>query len=66
LPDLLASLPNVPVGPLPFGGSDVVDDQLLDQDIRQAVDVQLAIDLVSSVRPGSVNEFFRVRSQDFL
>ena len=51
LPDLPASLPNVPVGPPPIGGSDVVDDQLLDQDIRQAVDVQLDIDLGNSVRP---------------
>ena len=40
--DFPAGLPNLPVGPPPVSGSDVSDDQLLDQDIRRAVDRQLA------------------------
>jgi hypothetical protein len=42
LPDLPDSLQNLPVGPPPMNGSNVVDDQLLDQDIRRAIDIQLA------------------------
>jgi hypothetical protein len=41
LPNPLASLPDLPVGRPPIG-RDVSDDQLLDQDIRRAVDAQLA------------------------
>jgi Domain of unknown function (DUF4136) len=37
-----AGLPNLPVGPPPMSGSNVPDDQLLDQDIKRAVDAQLA------------------------
>jgi len=40
--DLPAGLPNFPVGPPPMSGSNVPDDQLLDQDIKRAVDAQLA------------------------
>lgn len=40
--DVPAGLPNLPVGPPPMSGSDVPDDQLLDQDIKRAVDTQLA------------------------
>lgn len=42
LPDFPANLPNLPPGPPPMGGNNVADDQLLDQDIRRAIDVQLA------------------------
>src|ERR1700751_4365168 len=35
-------LPNLPVGPPPMAGSTVSDNQLLDQDIKRAVDAQLA------------------------
>ena len=40
--DVPSGLPNLPIGPPPMGGSSVPDDQLLDQDIRRAVDAQLA------------------------
>ena len=40
--DVPAVLPNLPVGPPPMGGSNVQDDQLLDRDIKRAVDEQLA------------------------
>src|SRR6201993_5056542 len=40
--DIPAGLPNLPVGPPPMSGSNVQDDQLLDQDIKRAVDAQLA------------------------
>ena len=41
--DVPASLPSLPIGPSPMSGSNVPDDQqLLDQDIRRAVDGQLA------------------------
>ena len=40
--DVPAGLPNLPVGPPPLSGSNVPDDQLLDQDIKRAVDAQLA------------------------
>jgi hypothetical protein len=42
LPNPPAGLPNLPVGSSPGGGSSVSDDQLLDQDIKRAVDEQLA------------------------
>ncbi|WP_263368719.1 DUF4136 domain-containing protein [Edaphobacter bradus] len=42
LPDMPASLPNLPVGPPPMSASNVPDDQLLDQDIKRAIDAQLA------------------------
>jgi len=41
LPNLPGGLPTLPVG-APVKGSTVSDDQLLDQDIKRAVDVQLA------------------------
>jgi hypothetical protein len=37
-----AGLPNLPIGPPPLSGTNVPDDQLLDQDIQRAVDAQLA------------------------
>ncbi|HEY2017023.1 MAG TPA: DUF4136 domain-containing protein [Bryobacteraceae bacterium] len=37
-----AGLSNLPIGPPPLSGSSVQDDQLLDQDIKRAVDAQLA------------------------
>jgi Domain of unknown function (DUF4136) len=40
--DVPAGLPNLPVGPPLMAGSTVSDDQLLDQDIKRAVDAQLA------------------------
>jgi Domain of unknown function (DUF4136) len=40
--DLPVGLPDLPVGPPPMSGSNVSDDQLLDQDIRRAIDAQLA------------------------
>ena len=40
--DAPSGLPSLPVGPLPMGVSTVSDDQLLDQDIKRAVDGQLA------------------------
>ncbi|MEG9438547.1 DUF4136 domain-containing protein [Edaphobacter sp. HDX4] len=40
--DVPAGLPSFPVGPTSMRGSNVSDDQLLDQDIRRAVDAQLA------------------------
>ena len=42
LPSPPAGLPNLPIGPPPGSGSSVSDDQLLDQDIKRAVDAQLA------------------------
>jgi len=40
--DVPAGLPNLPVSPPPMSGSNVPDDQLLDQDIQWAIDAQLA------------------------
>src|SRR6201987_2788088 len=40
--DIPAGLPNLPVGPPPMSGSNVQDDQLIDQHIKRAVDAQLA------------------------
>jgi Domain of unknown function (DUF4136) len=40
--DVPAGLPDLPIGPPPMAGSTVSDDQLLDQDIKRAVDAQLA------------------------
>src|ERR1700722_10793173 len=40
--DVPAGLPNLPIGPPPMSGSNVQDDQLLDQDIKRAIDAQLA------------------------
>src|ERR1700757_2495695 len=40
--DVPAGLPNLPVGPPPMSGSNIQDDQLLDQDIKRAIDAQLA------------------------
>jgi hypothetical protein len=40
--DVPTGLPNLPIGPPPMSGSDIQDDQLLDQDIKRAVDAQLA------------------------
>ena len=42
LPNPPGGLPNLPVGPPPGSGSSVSDDQLLNQDIKRAVDEQLA------------------------
>ena len=42
LPSLPSGPPNLPIGPPPTGGRDVSGDQLLDQDIKRAVDEQLA------------------------
>ena len=42
LPNPSAGVPNFPVGRPPIGSSNVSDDQLLDQDIKRAVDAQLA------------------------
>src|SRR5215469_1917047 len=40
--DVPVRLPDLPVGPPPISGSNFSNDQLLDQDIRRAVDAQLA------------------------
>ena len=40
--DVPGGLQYLPVGPPPMAGSTVSDDQLLDQDIKRAVDAQLA------------------------
>jgi hypothetical protein len=40
--DVPAGLLKLPVGPPPMSGSNVPDDQLLDQDIKRSVDAQLA------------------------
>jgi hypothetical protein len=40
--DVPAGLPNLPADLPPMSGSNVQDDQLLDQDIKRAVDAQLA------------------------
>jgi hypothetical protein len=45
-------LPNLPVGPQPGSGSSVSDDQLLDQDIKRAVDAQLAGKGLTKVEKG--------------
>ena len=50
--DVPAGLPNLPVGPPPMSGSNVPDDQLLDQDIKRAVDAQLAEKGLSKVDKG--------------
>ena len=50
--DVPAGLPDLPVGPPPMSGSNVSDDQLLDQDIRRAVDAQLAEKGLSKVDKG--------------
>jgi hypothetical protein len=42
LPNPPGGLPNLPIGPPPGSGTRVSDDQLLDQDIKRAVDEQLA------------------------
>lgn len=42
LPPLPGGLPDLPMGQPRAGGSDVSNDQLLDQDIKRAVDAQLA------------------------
>ena len=42
LPPPPAGLPDLPIGQPPAGGSNVSGDQLLDQDIKRAVDAQLA------------------------
>jgi hypothetical protein len=42
LPNPPGGLPNLPVGLQPGSGSSVSDDQLLDQDVRRAIDEQLA------------------------
>jgi hypothetical protein len=42
LPNPPAGLPDLPVGPPPASGNSVSDDQLLEQDIKRAVDEQLA------------------------
>lgn len=39
--DVPVGLPSLPIGPPPITGSTVSDDQLLDQDIKRAVDAQL-------------------------
>jgi hypothetical protein len=52
LPNLPAGLPNLPVGPQPGSGSSVSDDQLLDQDIKRAVDAQLAGKGLTKVEKG--------------
>ena len=39
--DVPAGLPDLPVGQPPMSGSNIQDDQLLDQDIKRAVDAQL-------------------------
>ena len=50
--DVPADLPNLPVGPPPMSGSNVQDDQLLDQDIKRAVDAQLAAKGLTKVDKG--------------
>lgn len=40
--DVPTGLPNLPFGPPPMNASNVPDDQLFDQDIKRAVDAQLA------------------------
>jgi Domain of unknown function (DUF4136) len=40
--DVPTGLPNFPVGPPPMSASNIPNDQLLDQDIKRAVDAQLA------------------------
>jgi Domain of unknown function (DUF4136) len=42
LPNVPPGLPNPPASPSPMSSNNVADDQLLDQDIRRAVDAQLA------------------------
>jgi len=50
--DVPSGLPNLPFGPPPMGGSNVPDDQLLDQDIQRAVDAQLAEKGLTKVEKG--------------
>ena len=52
LPNPPAGLPNLPIGPPPLSGSTVSDDQLLDQDIKRAVDAQLAAKGLTKVDKG--------------
>ena len=50
--DVPAGLPSMPIGPPPMSGSDVSDDQLLDQDIKRAVDGELAEKGLTNVDKG--------------
>ena len=52
LPTPPAGLPDLPVGAPPMSGSSVSDDQLLNQDIKRAVDEQLAQKGLSKVDKG--------------
>jgi hypothetical protein len=52
LPSPPDGLPDLPVGPPPWSGSSVSDDQLLDQDIKRAVNEQLAQKGFSKVYKG--------------
>jgi hypothetical protein len=52
LPDLPDSLQHLPVGPLPMSAINVPDDQLLDQDIKRAIDAQLATKGLTKVDKG--------------
>jgi hypothetical protein len=52
LPNPPGGLPNLPIGSQPGSGSSVSDDQLLDQDIKRAVDAQLAEKGLTKVEKG--------------
>ena len=52
LPNPPGGLPNLPVGSPPASGGSVSDDQLLDQDIKRAVDEQLAQKGLAKVESG--------------
>ncbi|HEY4048939.1 MAG TPA: DUF4136 domain-containing protein [Acidobacteriaceae bacterium] len=52
LPNPPGGLPNLPVGLQPGSGSSVSDDQLLEQDIKRAVDAQLAEKGLTKVEKG--------------
>ena len=52
LPNPPAGFPNLPIGSQPGGGSSISDDQLLDQDIKRAVDAQLAEKRLTKVEKG--------------
>ena len=52
LPNPPGGLPNLPVGSPPASGGSVSDDQLLDQDIKRAVDEQLAQKGLTKVESG--------------
>jgi hypothetical protein len=52
LPNPPSGLPNLPIGSQPGSGSSVSDDQLLDQDIKRAVDAQLAEKGLTKVEKG--------------